>query len=70
MSKKTKNWFRAAGIRSIRTMAQTFIATIGSSVLLSQVDWKVVASGTVLAGILSLATSIAGLPEVGQSKVK
>ncbi|MBS5652509.1 MAG: hypothetical protein KHW49_02905 [Eubacterium sp.] len=61
---KTKKWLKAAGVRAVRTMAQTFIATIGSAAVLAAVDWKVVASATVLAGILSVATSVAGLPEV------
>ena len=60
----TKQWFKAAGIRAIKTVAQTAIATIGSSAVLSAVDWKVVASASVLAGILSLLTSTAGLPEL------
>ena len=60
----TKQWLRAAGIRAIKTMAQTAIATIGSSAVLSAVDWKVVASASVLAGILSLLTSTAGLPDL------
>lgn len=60
----TKQWLKAAGIRAIKTMAQTAIATIGSSAVLSAVDWKVVASASVLAGILSLLTSTAGLPEL------
>ena len=59
-----KTWFKAATVRAIKTMAQTAIATIGSSAVLSAVDWKVVASATVLSGILSLLTSTAGLPEV------
>lgn len=59
-----KQWFKAAGIRAIKTMAQTAVATIGSSAVLSAVDWKVVLSASVLAGILSLLTSTAGLPEV------
>lgn len=61
---KSKKWWNAAGTRAVKTMAQTFIATIGSAVVLAAVDWKMVASATVLAGILSLATSVAGLPEV------
>lgn len=61
---KTKKWLKAAGVRAVRTMAQTFIAIIGSAAVLAAVDWKVVASATVLAGILSVATSVAGLPEV------
>ncbi len=64
MQKKTERWLKAAGVRAIKTMAQTFIATIGSAAVLAAVDWKVVVSATVLAGILSVATSIAGLPEV------
>ncbi len=70
MSKKTKIWLRAACIRSIKTMAQTFTATIGSAAVLSQVDWKLVVSGTILAGILSIATSLAGLPEMRQNEVE
>ncbi len=60
----TTTWLKAAGIRAIKTMAQTAVATIGSSAVLSAVDWKVVLSASVLAGILSLLTSTAGLPEV------
>lgn len=57
-------WWKAAGIRAIKTIAQTAIATIGSSALISQIDWKVVASASVVAGIISLLTSLAGLPEL------
>ena len=57
-------WWKAAGIRAIKTVAQTAVATIGTSALLSEVNWLVVASASALAGILSLLTSIAGLPEV------
>ena len=64
MSDKTKKWIKAAGVRAVKTMAQTFIATIGSAAVLAAVDWKVVVSAAVLAGILSVATSVAGLPEV------
>ena len=64
MQKRTERWLKAAGVRAVKTMAQTFIATIGSAAVLAAVDWKVVVSATVLAGILSVATSIAGLPEV------
>ena len=67
MSNKTKKWIKAAGIRAIKTMAQTFIASIGSAAVLSAVNWKVVVSATVLAGILSVATSVAGLPEVEEN---
>lgn len=58
-----KYWFKCAGIRSIKTMAQTFVATIGTSAIISDVNWKVVVSASVLAGIISLATSVSGLPE-------
>nr|DAV54326.1 MAG TPA: holin [Caudoviricetes sp.] len=61
---RTKKWIKAAAVRAVKTMAQTFIATIGSAAVLAAVDWKVVVSATVLAGILSVATSVAGLPEV------
>lgn len=60
----TKEWFIAAGIRAIRTIAQTAIATIGTSAVMGDVNWKMVLSASVLAGILSLLTSVAGLPEV------
>lgn len=60
----TKAWFKAAGIRAIKTMAQTFVAMVGTAAVVSDVDWKYTASAVVLAGILSLATSLAGLPEV------
>lgn len=60
----TKTWLKAAAVRAIKTVAQTFVAMIGTSVVLTDVDWVMVASASVLAGILSLATSVAGLPEV------
>lgn len=59
-----KNWWACAGIRALKTLAQTAIATIGSAALISSVAWKVVVSASVLAGALSILTSIAGLPEV------
>lgn len=59
-----KEWFRAAGIRAIKTVAQTAIATIGTSAVMSNVDWVMVASASALAGILSMLTSLAGLPEI------
>lgn len=59
-----KKWIKAAGIRAIKTVAQTATATIGTSAVISQVDWKVVISASLLAGILSILTSVAGLPEV------
>jgi len=60
----SKKWLKAAGVRALKTMAQTAGATIGTSMVLSEVDWVVVASASILAGILSLLTSLAGLPEV------
>ena len=60
----TKEWFYAAFIRSIKTIAQTAVATIGTSAVLGDVDWLMVVSASILAGILSVLTSIAGLPEV------
>ena len=57
-------WIKRAGVRAIKTIAQTMIATIGTSVALSDVDWKLILSASALAGILSLLTSVAGLPEV------
>ena len=59
-------WLRAALIRAVRTVAQTAIATIGTSAVLSDVDWKIVASASVLSGILSILTAFAGLPEADQ----
>lgn len=59
-------WLRAASVRAIKTIAQTAIATIGTSAVLSDVNWKIVISSAVLSGILSMLTSIAGLPEVEQ----
>lgn len=58
------NWWKAAGIRAIRTLAQAAIGTIGASALITEVDWKVVVSASALAAVLSLLTSLAGLPEV------
>lgn len=57
-------WWKAAGIRAVKTMAQTAVATIGTTAVISQVDWLMVLSASVLAGVLSLLTSIGGLPEV------
>lgn len=59
-----KKWIKCASVRAIKTVAQTFVATIGTSMVISEVDWKIVVSASILAGILSLATSVAGLPEV------
>lgn len=59
-----KKWFKAASIRAIKTIAQTAVATIGTSVAMGDVNWAAVVSASVLAGVLSLLTSVAGLPEV------
>ena len=61
--KNWKNWLKAAGIRALKTIAQTAVATIGTSAVLSEVNWMMVFSASMLAGILSLLTSVAGLPE-------
>lgn len=61
-----KEWIKAAGIRALKTVAQTAVATIGTSAVISEVNWVMVASASVLAGILSLLTSVAGLPELKQ----
>ncbi|WP_366508821.1 holin [uncultured Subdoligranulum sp.] len=62
--KKICMWLHAAGVRAIKTVAQTAVATIGTAAALGQVDWRLVASASVLAGVLSLLTSVAGLPEL------
>ena len=62
--KNWKNWLKAAGVRAIKTVAQTAVATIGTSAALGDVNWVMVGSASLLAGILSLLTSVAGLPEV------
>lgn len=59
-----KDWIKAAGIRAIKTVAQTAVATIGTSAVMAEVNWMVVGSASLLAGILSLLTSLAGLPEL------
>lgn len=64
MKKLTLKWFKAAGIRALKTVAQTAIATIGTSAAMNDVNWAIVGSASFLAGILSLLTSIAGIPEV------
>lgn len=60
----TKKWWKAAGVRAVKTVAQTAAATIGTCAVLTEVNWVMVASASVLAGVLSLLTSIAGLPEI------
>lgn len=62
----SKKWWKAAGIRAIKTVCQTAVATVGTAVVLSEVDWVAVVSASILAGILSLLTSLAGLPEVDE----
>ena len=64
----TKEWIEAAGIRAIKTVAQTAIATIGTGAVLNDVDWVMVASASAVAGILSLLTSVAGLPELKEKE--
>ena len=70
MIKIGKNWIKAAGIRAIKTVAQTAVATIGTCAVLSEVNWITVSSAAVLAGILSLLTSLAGLPELEEPKTQ
>ena len=64
MMKNWKSWFKAAGVRALKTVAQTAAATISTSAVMGEVNWIAVGSASLLAGILSLLTSIAGLPEV------
>ena len=64
MKDNTKKWFKAAGIRAVKTVAQSAIATIGTSAAFGDINWLAVGSTALLAGVLSLLTSIAGLPEV------
>lgn len=59
-----KNWLKAAGMRAVKTVAQTAVATIGTAVAMGDVNWMMVGSASLLAGILSLLTSVAGLPEL------
>lgn len=68
MNEKTKKWIKAAGIRAIKTVCQTAVAMIGTSSVMGEVNWIAVASASALAGILSLLTSVAGLPEVDQEQ--
>ena len=64
----TKKWWKAAGIRAVKTIAQAAIAGIGTAAAMGQVDWKYVASASILAGVLSILTSIQGIPEVESEK--
>ena len=64
MKKKTKLWWKAAVVRAVKTVAQTAVATIGTAAMLDEVNWLMVGSAALLAGVLSLLTSVGGLPEV------
>lgn len=66
--KNWKTWIKAAGVRAIKTVAQTAIATIGTSAVMGNVNWLAVGSASLLAGILSLLTSVAGLPEIKEGE--
>ena len=68
--KSIKKWLKAAAVRAIRTVAQTAVATIGTTAVLSEANWPVVASASLLAGLLSALTSVAGLPEVREAKTE
>ena len=68
MTDRQKRWLKAAGVRAVKTIAQTAVATIGTSAYMGDVNWTLVASASVLAGVLSVLTSIAGLPEVDVSE--
>ena len=66
---KTKEWIKAAAIRAVKTMAQAAIAMIGTSAVMADIDWKLVLSASIVAAILSVLTSLAGLPEVDDTKI-
>lgn len=66
MKSNFKQWIKAAGIRAVKTIAQTAVATIGTAAVLGEVNWIAVGSASLLAGVLSLLTSVAGLPEVSE----
>lgn len=68
VSVDNRRWLKAAGIRAVKTVAQAAIAGIGTAAALGQVDWKYVLSASVMAGVISILTSIAGIPEVGDSE--
>ena len=67
MKENMLKWFKAAGVRALKTIAQTAVATIGTTAVMNEVDWIMVGSASLLAGILSLLTSVAGLPELNDS---
>ena len=64
MDKNVVNWIKAAGVRAVKTVAQTAVATIGTAAVMNEVNWMMVGSAALLAGVLSLLTSVAGLPEL------
>lgn len=66
VSVDTKRWAKAAGVRAVKTVAQTAVATIGTAAVMGAVDWKMVISASTLSGVISLLTSVAGIPEVGE----
>ena len=70
MKEKLLKWLREAGVRALKTVAQTAVATIGTGAAFAEVDWRMVASASLLAGVLSLLTSVAGLPEVDGAKAQ
>ena len=70
MKVNAKQWLKAAGIRALKTLAQTAVATIGTTALINEVDWIMVASASVLAAVLSILTSVAGLPEVKEEGIE
>ena len=66
VSVDTKQWAKAACVRAVKTVAQTAVATIGTAAVMGAVDWKMVISASTLSGVISLLTSVAGIPEVGE----
>lgn len=63
----TVKWFKKAGVRAVKTIAQTAVAVIGTATVVSTVDWKLVVSSAIVSGVVSLLTSVAGIPEVGEN---
>lgn len=66
MSEKHYTWMKAAGVRAIKTMCQTLVGTIGATALITDVDWPVALSAAIMAGVVSVLTSLAGIPEVNE----